>query len=223
MQVLGAGSELVNDRLSLAQVHALVKAYISASYKENAVAPELHAPDQRLGLPQDVPIFPNVRIVVDKVQKAIGEDSGSTLVRRVGDLTPSLGLMAFSIPLEERNDVHVGLITDREALRASDFILVVRADVPSESIRRRIPRQIKICAVEDIQALVQASISGIAVQPLPVAPRQIPFYAGAQYFELDRGSTFWQRIQTSAAFAIHVSGEFPNLTMELWAVRSTPG
>jgi hypothetical protein len=60
MQVLGAGSEAVNDRLSFAQVHALVKTSLSARYKENAVAPELHAPDQRLGLPQDVPIFPNV-------------------------------------------------------------------------------------------------------------------------------------------------------------------
>jgi hypothetical protein len=61
MQVLGAGSEAVNARLSLAQVHALVKASLSVRYKENAVAPELHAPDQRLGLPQDVPIFPNVQ------------------------------------------------------------------------------------------------------------------------------------------------------------------
>jgi hypothetical protein len=60
IQVLGAGSETGNDRLSLAQVHALVKASLSARYKESAVPPELHAPDQRLGLPQDVPIFPNV-------------------------------------------------------------------------------------------------------------------------------------------------------------------
>ena len=55
MQVLGAGSDAADDRLSLAQVHALVKVSLSARYEENAVAPELHAPDQRFGLPQDVP------------------------------------------------------------------------------------------------------------------------------------------------------------------------
>jgi type VI secretion system protein ImpJ len=60
---------------------------------------------------------------------------------------------------------------------------------------------------------------GIAVRPLPVAPRQIPFYAGAVYFELDRGSPHWQLMQNSGGFAIHVSGDFPNLRLELWAIR----
>jgi endonuclease G len=60
MQVLAAGSVTTEGRLSLAQVHALVKASLSAQYRETAVVPELHAPDQRLGLPQDVPIFPNL-------------------------------------------------------------------------------------------------------------------------------------------------------------------
>jgi hypothetical protein len=60
MQVLRAGSAAIKDRISLAQVHALVKASLSARYGENAVTPELHAPDQRLGLPQDVPLFPNL-------------------------------------------------------------------------------------------------------------------------------------------------------------------
>jgi hypothetical protein len=58
LQVLRAGSAAIEDRLSLAQVHALVKKLLSATYGESAVPPELHAPDQRLGLPQDVPIFP---------------------------------------------------------------------------------------------------------------------------------------------------------------------
>jgi type VI secretion system protein ImpJ len=54
---------------------------------------------------------------------------------------------------------------------------------------------------------------------LPVAPRQIPFYAGASYFELDRNSPHWQQMQASGGFAIFVSGDFPNLRMELWAIR----
>jgi type VI secretion system protein ImpJ len=54
---------------------------------------------------------------------------------------------------------------------------------------------------------------------LPVAPRQLPFYAGATYFELDRASPHWQQMQNSGGFAIHVSGDFPNLRLELWAIR----
>ena len=62
-------------------------------------------------------------------------------------------------------------------------------------------------------------LPGIAVRPLPVAPRQIPFYAGASYFELDRNSPHWQQMQASGGFAIFVAGDFPNLHMELWAIR----
>ena len=78
---------------------------------------------------------------------------------------------------------------------------------------------VKIGAVEHIRDLVNVAIPGIAVRPLPVAPRQIPFYAGASYFELDRNSPHWQQMQSSGGFAIHVSGEFPNLRLELWAIR----
>jgi type VI secretion system protein ImpJ len=52
-----------------------------------------------------------------------------------------------------------------------------------------------------------------------VAPRQIPFQAGAAYFELDRGSPHWQQMKNSGGFGIHVSDEFPNLGIELWAIR----
>jgi type VI secretion system protein ImpJ len=62
-------------------------------------------------------------------------------------------------------------------------------------------------------------LPGIAVRPLPVAPRQLPFYAGATYFELDRNSAHWKELQASGGFAIHLSGEFPNLNIELWAIR----
>jgi type VI secretion system protein ImpJ len=55
------------------------------------------------------------------------------------------------------------------------------------------------------------------------APRQIPFYAGATYFELDRNSPHWQQMQSSGGFAIHVSGDFPELKMELWAIRGSGG
>jgi type VI secretion system protein ImpJ len=127
---------------------------------------------------------------------------------------------AVNIPLQDRRyGVRVGQITDRSILRASSFVLVVQADVPTETLMRLFPSQVKIGAVEHIRDLVNVAIPGIAVRALPVAPRQIPFYAGASYFELDRNSPHWQQMQSSGGFAVHVSGEFPNLRLELWAIR----
>ena len=143
----------------------------------------------------------------------------------VADLRRSLSAVletnAVAIPLQDRKfGVRVGAITDRNLLRASQFVLTVAADIPGEQLRRLFPNQVKIGAVEHIRELVNVALPGIAVRPLPVAPRQIPFNAGATYFELDRNSPHWQQMQTSGGFAIHVSGEFPNLAMELWAIRA---
>jgi type VI secretion system protein ImpJ len=127
---------------------------------------------------------------------------------------------AVPIPLRDaRHGVRVGPLTDRAILRGSVFVLVVQADVPTEALRRSFPAQVKIGAVEHIRELVNVALPGIAVRALPVAPRQLPFYAGATYFELDRASPHWQQMQNSGGFAIHVSGEFPNLRLELWAIR----
>jgi type VI secretion system protein ImpJ len=120
---------------------------------------------------------------------------------------------------ERRYGVHVGPITDRTILRGASFVLVVQADLPTDRLLRLFPSQVKIGAVEHIRELVNVAMPGIQVRPLPVAPRQLPFYAGASYFELDRNSPHWQQMQASGGFAIHVSGDFPNLRLELWAIR----
>jgi len=128
---------------------------------------------------------------------------------------------AISIPLviRGRYGVRVGEIADRGILAQCSFVLSVRADLPSETIRRMFPTHVKIGAVEHISNLVNVALSGIAVRALPVAPRQIPFHAGSTYFELEKHGPHWQEMQSSAGFAIHLQGEFPNLHMELWAIR----
>jgi len=128
---------------------------------------------------------------------------------------------AVQIPLLERQyGVRVGPINDRGILRSSNFVLTVQADVPTETLRRLFPTQVKIGAVEQIVELVNVALPGIAIRALPSAPRQLPFYAGATYFELDRNSPHWQQMQSSGGFGLHVSGDFPNLNLELWAIRS---
>ena len=142
----------------------------------------------------------------------------------VADLRRALSAVleqtAIPIPLREaRHGVRVGPITDRTILRATNFVLTVQCDMQAEQLRRIFPSQVKIGAVEHIRELVNVALPGIAVRPLPVAPRQLPFYAGATYFELDRASPHWQQMQNSGGFAIHVSGDFSNLRLELWAIR----
>ena len=128
---------------------------------------------------------------------------------------------AVSIPIEPRKyGVSVARFADRRLLSSSSFVLAAKADVPAESVRRYFPSQAKLGPVEEIRQLVNSALPGIALRPLPVAPRQIPFHAGAVYFELERDNACWGRMTTSGGMAVHVSGDFPGLEMELWAVRN---
>ncbi|GAJ30071.1 type VI secretion system baseplate subunit TssK [Acidomonas methanolica] len=136
-------------------------------------------------------------------------------------LSSVLEQTAVQIPLKEhRHGVRVGTIADRTVVTGGSLVLAVRADVPLETLRRVFPTTAKIGAVEHIRDLVNVALPGIELRLLPVAPRQMPFIPNALYFELERHSSQWEALKQSAGVAIHVSHDFPNLTLELWAIRA---
>ena len=134
----------------------------------------------------------------------------------------SLGPVQRAIALEVKErgyGMRSAKIADSSLVGTSTFILSVHADMPSDQLRQRLPQQIKVGSVENIRDLLSKSLAGIAIAPLPVAPRQLPFHAGNVYFELDSASPDWAALRNSAGFGIHVGGDFPGMTMELWAIR----
>jgi type VI secretion system protein ImpJ len=125
-----------------------------------------------------------------------------------------------SIAIEPRKyGISVGVIADRKLIGNAEFVLAVNADIPAEKLRRHFAGQAKIGPVEEIRQLVNSALPGIGLRPLPVAPRQIPYHAGVVYFEVDPSSAYWGKMTTSGGIAIHVSGDYPGLRMELWAIR----
>jgi type VI secretion system protein ImpJ len=110
-------------------------------------------------------------------------------------------------------------IADRSLLQSSRFVLVAVAAVPAETLRSQLPNQMKIGAVEQIRDLVNLQLPGIPMRALPVAPPELPFLQNAVYFELDQSVELWRALARSAAFAMHLSGDYPELHMEFWAIR----
>jgi type VI secretion system protein ImpJ len=128
---------------------------------------------------------------------------------------------AILIPLEERRfGIRVGVIHNRELLTTAAFVLAVRAEMAAESLRRHFPTQVKIGATEQIKDLVNSALPGIKVMPLPAVPWQLPPQnPGVTYFDLDRTGPFWKALGQSGGIAVHLSGDFPRVEMELWAIR----
>ncbi|WP_440996019.1 type VI secretion system baseplate subunit TssK [Arhodomonas sp. SL1] len=128
---------------------------------------------------------------------------------------------AILIPLEAtgRHGISVARIEDTRLLDNANFVLAVGASLPAEELRQRFPAQVKIGPVERIAELVNNNLPGIELVPVPVAPRQIPYYANYVYFELSRSGSLWSQLSNSGGLAVHVAGQFPDLKMDLWAVR----
>lgn len=142
------------------------------------------------------------------------------------DLRQSLSMVmeqtAIPIELQDRKyGVRVAIIPDVELQRSAQFVLAVASQLPGDALRARFPTQVKIGTVERIRDLVNLQLPGVTLRPLPVAPRQIPYHAGFNYFELEtRGSEMWKQLEGSGGLAMHIAGDFPGLELEFWAVRA---
>jgi type VI secretion system protein ImpJ len=135
-------------------------------------------------------------------------------------LSAVLEQTAVPIPLQERKfGIRVGPIVDRTLVTDATWVLAVKAQMPAETLRRSLPNQTKIGPVEQIRELINVALPGIAIRALPVAPRQLPYYANTSYFELDRSSPYWAALARSGGVAIHIAGDIPGLELECWAIR----
>lgn len=110
-------------------------------------------------------------------------------------------------------------LTDRTMLSNTSFVLAVKSAAAVETLRATFPGQVKIGPGDQIRDLITSASRGIHIRALPVAPRQIPYHAGKVYFEFERNGPQWDAMRSSGGFAIHIAGDFPNIEMDLWAIR----
>lgn len=136
-------------------------------------------------------------------------------------LSTVLSPRAVSIQLRKHQYcVMVAMVNESELMQSADFVLAVRARMPQEQLRKQLLQQTKVASSDKIRELISLQLPGIPLLPLPVAPRQLPYHAGYSYFQLDRQSPAWQMLAVSNTLAFHIAGDFPELDMQLWAIRS---
>lgn len=135
-------------------------------------------------------------------------------------LSTVLEQTAISLPIEKRDyGIWVTPIVDSSLVVNAHFVLAVTADLPAETLRQQIPAYIKIAPVEQIRTLITRALPGIDLQPLAVAPRQIPFHTNFVYFSFNQHHSYWKQLEQAGGIAFHVSGNFPGLILNLWALR----
>jgi type VI secretion system protein ImpJ len=127
--------------------------------------------------------------------------------------------LAFAIPLHPHGHGRsLAAVPDSTLFTKATFILAARAEMPDEEMAELLPAHVKIGPLERIADLVNLQLPAIGLQPLAMAPQQIPYHAGYRYFALDMNHPCWPQLAQSAGLALHVAGDFPGLSLEMWAV-----
>ena len=135
-------------------------------------------------------------------------------------LSARLDRRAIRLELIERaQNAFVSTIRDRALFRNATFVLEVSARRPLTEIQLKLPEFLKVGPNTHMNEIVRAHLPGVPVVHMPTPPPQIRAITDHVYFYLDRSSPLWPEFSQATAIAMHFAGDWPELQMELWAVR----
>jgi type VI secretion system protein ImpJ len=170
-------------------------------------------------------VRPDTRRPKDNLPAYKHDDPHGCLKPVVDDLQWLLNaVLVRSAQRIELNDIGHGMrnaSVDPGDLRSfSSLVLAVSAQMPSDVLAQQFAAQAKAGPSERLPDLVRGHLPGVALQLMPVPPRQIPFNAGYVYYELIQSGALWDYVAKHGGIGLHVAGEFPGLKLELWGVRA---
>jgi type VI secretion system protein ImpJ len=146
----------------------------------------------------------------------------SELVRRIRVLLDTvIPIRYVIIPLVRTRDLlHVGQVEDERLLQTAQFYLGADAKMPAGRIVEELPAKAKISSPDHVSELIGRAVPGVELLHEPVPPAAIPVRPGFKYFQLSRHGRSWEAIGRAKALALYLPDDFPELRLELVAVKS---
>lgn len=128
---------------------------------------------------------------------------------------------AQEIPLEFHADrrIHYCQSIDPSLLSRARVYLVAFSSMPQEEFRTTLPRNISIASTGQIIDVIQSATQGAAMSPTATFPQELRQQSGALCFLIDQNNASWADIRAQRSIAIHAQEGFPDLRLQLWAVR----
>lgn len=134
-------------------------------------------------------------------------------------LRARLGRRAIRLDIIERaQNAFISPIRDRSLFRVANLVLEVSARRSLGEIQNTFPHLFKVGPSSKMNEIVHAHLPGVPLVHLPTPPPQIRAITDHVYFYLDRNSPLWPEFSTASSIGMHFSGDWPELSLELWAV-----
>ncbi|KFE71190.1 type VI secretion system baseplate subunit TssK [Hyalangium minutum] len=143
------------------------------------------------------------------------------LFRRLTELMRSVALeQCITVPLERGADgLYRAKLEDERIDRCGQFLIMVRSELPEQTIVDQLPKLSKLGSWSEIQGLVQATSQGIPLQVTYRPPPEVPIRPGASYFTLTQDAG-WRNVLREHAVALYLPHPFNSsqTSIELLAV-----
>jgi type VI secretion system protein ImpJ len=124
------------------------------------------------------------------------------------------------IPLEKTpQHWHVGHIRDERLLATAQFYLAANAQVAASRLIEEVPAKAKIGSPDEVGAIIGRAVPGVSLTHEPVPPTAIPVKPGFKYYHLHTSGRWWEAICKVKSLALYLPDEFPELKVELVALR----
>lgn len=124
------------------------------------------------------------------------------------------------IPLEKTPQLwYLGHIHDDRLLKRAQFYLAANAQVSANRLVDDIPVKAKISSPDEINAIIGRAVRGVELSYEAVPPTTIPVKPGFKYYHLHTSGRWWETISKAKSLALYLPDEFPDLKVELVALR----
>jgi type VI secretion system protein ImpJ len=124
------------------------------------------------------------------------------------------------IPLEKTpQNWYRGRVNDDRLLKTAQFYLAANAQLPANRLINEIPAKSKISSPDEIDRLIGRALPGVELSHEPVPPSTIPVKPNFKYYHLNTHGRFWDTMCMAKSLAVYLPDEFPDLKVELVAIR----
>jgi type VI secretion system protein ImpJ len=134
-------------------------------------------------------------------------------------LSLDLGRATHLDLIQRGQNAYVAAVNDRNLFRNATFVLEVAAALPLTQIQQQFPALTKIGPNTKMNDIVQTHLPGIELVHMPTPPRQIRAVSDHVYFYLNKQSNLWPEFSTASSMGLHLTGDWPDLALDLWAIQ----
>lgn len=140
------------------------------------------------------------------------------LIRSVLETDIDAGCMV--IPMEQVNPAtYVCKLPNEKLMAVARFYIGVSAKVPEKELIIGVAQRIKMSSRDRLDVLISSAMPGLPLIHVAHPPEGLSTKPGFLYFALDQQSQFWRGMQSAGSIAMYFPNNFPELKLEMLALR----